>query len=159
MFSEKTTVAALPDILFKMDGSTALENPEVTYNTVTEVLVVNWEGEISSEKIRLGYDMVMKQVREHKPCKLLLDFHNRVSIRRRDQRWVFGEVFPEILRTVGDDVFVAMVLPVFFYQGLVAEMDGDDLMHQDNFLIIHHFLYCEEAYRWLENMHGKSLKG
>jgi hypothetical protein len=94
----------------------------------------------------------MEQIGYYKPQKLLLDFHNRVTIRRIDQRWVFSSIFPRILRTIGDNVFVAIVLPVALYHGLVAEMNGDELMHENSFLIIHHALYREEAYRWLNDM-------
>lgn len=141
-----------PELIYK------LENLDVTYNSDSEVLVVNWEGEISSEDIRIGYKILLQQVKLHKPRKLLLDFHNRVSIKRRDQRWVFSTVFPGILRNVGDNVFVAIVLPVELYHGLVADMNGDELMHNNNFLIIHHSLYREEGFRWLESMRATGHK-
>ncbi|RDV16918.1 hypothetical protein DXT99_02095 [Pontibacter diazotrophicus] len=129
---------------------------EVSFDKVNHILVVNWEGELSSDEIRKGYDILMEEVRIHKPKKLLLDLHNRGTIRRSDQRWVFSTVFPNILRTIGETVFVAIVLPVSLYFGLVGEMDGDELMHENNFLIIHHALYQEEAYRWLNTIYVSS---
>ncbi|WP_162055867.1 hypothetical protein [Pontibacter pamirensis] len=128
----------------------------MSFDKVNQVLVVNWEGELSSDEIRKGYDILMEEVRIHKPKKLLLDFHKRGTIRRSDQRWVFSTVFPNILRTIGETVFVAIVLPVTLYCGLVGEMNGDELMDENNFLIIHHALYREEAYRWLNTMHLSS---
>lgn len=133
-------------------SSTAFNSIEVSFDAEDQVLLVNWEGGLSSDEIRNGYEVMVEQVRCYKPKKLLLDFHKRSIIRRTDQRWVFSTVFPQVLQTVGDNVFVAIVLPVVLYYGLVAEMNGDELMHENNFLIIHHSLYREEAYRWLNSM-------
>ena len=134
------------------EGSYCLENLDISYDAEKEVLIVNWEGDINSARIRNAYTLLMKRVLLLRPRKILLDFHKRLSIRRRDQRWVFSEVFPEILRTVGDNVFVAIVLPVELYHGLVPDMNGDELMNDNDFLIIHHSLYREEALRWLNDM-------
>ncbi|GAA4436074.1 hypothetical protein GCM10023188_28720 [Pontibacter saemangeumensis] len=148
----------LPDISLKPELVYKLENLDVSYNAADEVLTVQWAGEISSEDIRVGYEIVMRQVKLHRPSKLLFDFHKRVSIKRKAQRWVFSTVFPKILRTVGDNVFVAIVLPVELYHGLVADMDGDELMHANNFLIIHHSLYREEGLRWLATMRASARR-
>ena len=148
----------LPDISLQPEQVYKLENLDVSYNAADEVLTVHWAGEISSADIRGGYEIVMGLVKLHRPRKLLLDFHKRVSIKRRDQRWVFSTVFPKILRTVGDNVFVAIVLPVELYHGLVADMDGDELMHENYFLIIHHSLYREEGLRWLETMRASARR-
>lgn len=126
---------------------------EISYDADNHVLVVNWEGEPCSAEIRRGYTFIMEEVRKHKPKKVLLDLQRRCKISRCDQRWVFTTIFPQLLRILEHDVFVAVVLPVMLYTGLVAEMDGDELMYENNFLIIHHCLYREEAYRWLNNMH------
>lgn len=153
MFSKKITYTdALQELVPPLVGTAVIDRLHVAYDTAREVLVVNWEGEANSEEIRRGYDILMEQICLYKPQKLLLDFHNRVKIRRSDQRWVFSHVFPQILRTVGDNVFVAIVLPVSLYYGLVCELNGDELMDKNNFLIIHHALYREEAYRWLQDM-------
>ncbi len=134
------------------EGNSCLENLDISYDADNEVLVVNWEGEINSECIRNGYTLLMKRVQLLRPRKILLDFHNRLSIRRRDQRWVFSYVFPNILSTVGDNVFLAIVLPVELYHGLVTDINGDELMNGNDFLIIHHALYRAEAIRWLNDM-------
>lgn len=147
-----------PGLLIDPVSSLCVENLLVLYEADRKVLLVNWEGEINSLNIRKGYDIVMQQVKLLRPRKILLDFHNRFSIRRRDQRWVFSTFFPEILRTVGDNVFVAIVLPVALYHGLVADMNGDELMHNNSFLIIHHCLYREEAFRWLETMEASEVR-
>lgn len=153
-----TQAEALPGTPEKSGLTYKLDNLDVAYGADNEVLVVNWEGEISSKDIRIGYKIVLQQVEMHKPQKLLLDFHNRVSIKRRDQRWVFSTVFPSILRVVGNNVFVAIVLPVELYHGLVTDINGDELMQNNNFLIIHHSLYREEGFRWLESMRATGHK-
>lgn len=153
MFSRKVThTDALKGLLVSPESSSASTLLDLSFDAENRVLIVNWQGELSSEDIRAGYDLVMEQVQSYKPQKLLLDFQKRLMIRRKDQRWVFSTIFPHILRTVGDNVFVAIVLPVSLYYGLVGEMNGDELMHENNFLIIHHALYREEAYRWLNTM-------
>ncbi|ARS35243.1 hypothetical protein [Pontibacter actiniarum] len=134
-------------------GLHASDKLDIAYNAEEETLLVHWEGEASTAEIKAGYDWIISVVRELKPKKWLLDFHKRNAIRRRDQRWVFKEVFPEVLRQVKDDVFVAVVLPVTLLHGLVADLDGDELMDGNNFLIIQHFLYQEEGQRWLNEMY------
>lgn len=153
LFSKVNSADTFPGVLTCSKSSPASRCFEVTFDRENQVLVVNCEGELSSDEIRKGYDVVMEEVLFHKPKKLLLDIHNRGTIRRCDQRWVFSTAFPQILRTIGVTVFVAIVLPVTLYCGLVGEMDGDDLMHENNFLIIQHALYRQEAYRWLNSMH------
>ncbi|GAB3539092.1 hypothetical protein GCM10027443_35260 [Pontibacter brevis] len=153
MFLKETSPAYTFKELLRASGSSTASNViEVFYDAEQCVLVVNWEGEPGSDEVRKVYNDVMEEVRRLKPRKLLLDLHKRGMIRRLDQRWVFSTFFPQVLRTVGDNVFVAIVLPVTLYCGLVGEMSGDELMHENNFLIIHHALYREEAYRWLNGM-------
>ncbi|WP_230407008.1 hypothetical protein [Pontibacter cellulosilyticus] len=122
----------------------------VTYNEQTETLEIKWEGSVSSNEVRQGYSLIMEYVQRYKPVKWLLDFHNRDKIKRTDQRWVFKNFFPEALRIVSNDVFVAVILPIGSSHELVQELDGDELIQEDNFMIINHFLYREAAQRWLE---------
>lgn len=155
---ENTKTLVSPGLVIVPVSNFCVENLSVSYDADKKVLLVNWEGEVSSSSIRKGYNIVMQQVKLLRPRKILMDFHNRFSIRRRDQRWVFSTFFPEVLRTVGDNLFVAIVLPVALYHGLVADMSGDELMHNNNFLIIHHSLYREEAFRWLETMEASEVR-
>ncbi|PRY12380.1 hypothetical protein CLV24_108124 [Pontibacter ummariensis] len=124
----------------------------VHYDQEQEILVVTWTGKVSSEELRKGYDLVMEQVMTHKPRKWLLDLQERDKVNREDQRWVFQHVFPNVLRVVGNDVFVAVILPVSLYPGIVKDLEGDELMCGGYFLIMDHFLYPEEAHRWLNGM-------
>ncbi|MHA6247985.1 hypothetical protein ACXYMU_08630 [Pontibacter sp. CAU 1760] len=130
----------------------AVNNFEIHYDSTEEVLVVKWKGDVDSTDVRAGYRLLLQEVYTYKPRKMLLDFQHRHRIRRNDQQWVFGSVFPEMLRLVGDTVFMAIVLPITMYYGLVADMNGDELMQDNNFLIIQHTLYQQEAFRWLRNM-------
>lgn len=122
----------------------------INYNELSETLEIRWEGTVSSTEVRQGYNRIMNYVLQYKPVKWLLDLHNRDKINRTDQRWVFTYFFPEALRVIGSDVFVAVILPVSSSHELVHELDGDELIQGDNFLIINHFLYPEAAQRWLE---------
>ena len=65
---------------------------------------------------------------------------------------------PEMIQIVQGLVFVAVVMPVFAYNSLVNEIDGDELMDGDNFMIINHFLFKEESRRWLQEMTLTDLK-
>lgn len=125
----------------------------VRYNKPEQTLNIIWSGELSSEELREGYTCILEQVKVLKPVKWLLDLQMRSAIRREDQRWIFEHVFPEVLGIVNDDVFVAVVLPVFQMYDLVSELNGDELMQEGSFMIMHHFMYPEEAQRWLNEMH------
>jgi hypothetical protein len=85
-------------------------------------------------------------------------FAKRISIDRNDQQWVFKFIFPEVLRAVKKDVFVAVIMPVFAHNSLVNDIDGDELIDGDNLMIINHFLYQEESRRWLNEMARTELK-
>ncbi len=153
MFLHNTiTTSSSPDFYQVTESISVSKAFHTYYQETDEVLIVNWEGEMNSAEIRRGYKEVLSQVKLYKAKKILLDLNNRSFIRRKDQRWVFSTVFPEILRTIGDNVYVAIVLPVVLYYDLVGEMNGDELMQDNNFLIIHHAMYREEAFRWLETM-------
>ncbi|MCX2741818.1 hypothetical protein [Pontibacter anaerobius] len=125
----------------------------VRYAAQADTLFIYWEGAVSSEELKIGYTRIIELVRRLKPVKWQLDLQKRGTIRREDQRWVFEHVFPEVLSIVNDDVFIAVVLPVFLMHDLVSELSGDELMQDSNFLIMQHFMYPEEAQRWLNEMH------
>lgn len=134
------------------------EQLTLQYNHEEETLYVKWEGEVSSNELRQGYAHIMNMVLTYKPQKWIMDLQNRRTIEKEDQQWVFKYVFPQVLRAVQKNVFVAIVMPVFAYSSLVNEIDGDELMDGDNFMIIHHFLYPEESRRWLQEMAETDLK-
>ena len=154
MLLEKTTHAeTFSGLLTATESYTASIDISVLFDAVNHVLVINWEGKPGSAEIRKGYNMIVEEVRKYKPKKILLDLHRRGTISRCDQRWVFSTIFPQVLRILAANIFVAVILPVTLYTGLVVEMDGDELMYENHFFIIHHCLYREEAYRWLNSMH------
>ena len=130
----------------------------LNYNHEEETLYIKWDGAVSSNELRQGYAHIMDMVFTYKPQKWILDLQNRVSIEKNDQQWVFKYIFPEVLRAVNKNVFVAIVMPVFAYNSLVNEIDGDELMDGDNFMIIHHCLYQEESRRWLNEMALTDMK-
>lgn len=128
------------------------------YNHEEQTLYIKWEGEVSSNELRQGYAHIMYMVLTYKPQKWIMDLQNRLSIEKEDQQWVFKYIFPQVLRAVNKNVFVAIVMPVFAYNSLVNEINGDELIDGDNFMIIHHFLYQEESRRWLHEMAETDLK-
>lgn len=134
------------------------ERLSLRYEQDEETLYIKWEGAVSSNELRQGYAHIMNMVWAYKPQKWVLDLQHRVSIEKDDQQWVFKYIFPEVLRAVQKNVFVAIVMPVFAYSSLVNEIDGDELMDGDNFMIINHFLYQEESRRWLHEMAVTDLK-
>ncbi|MDX5417929.1 MAG: hypothetical protein LPK09_01845 [Hymenobacteraceae bacterium] len=134
------------------------ERLSLSYNQEEETLYIKWEGAVSSAELRQGYAHVMNMVFTYRPQKWILDLQSRVSIEKDDQQWVFKYIFPEVLRAVRKNVFVAVVIPVFAYDSLVNEIDGDELMDGGNFMIINHFLFKEESRRWLQEMTITDLK-
>ncbi|MBX0332869.1 hypothetical protein K3G39_06435 [Pontibacter sp. HSC-14F20] len=128
------------------------------YQHEEETLFIKWEGEVSSSELRQGYAHIMNMVLTYKPQKWVMDLQSRLAIEKVDQQWVFKYIFPEVLRAVNKNVFVAIVVPVFAYNSLVNEINGDELMDGDNFMIINHFLYQEESRRWLHEMVETDLK-
>lgn len=134
------------------------EQLRLAYNHEEETLYIKWEGEVSSSELRQGYAHIMNMVHTYKPQKWIMDLQSRLAIEKEDQQWVFKYVFPQVLRTVNKNVFVAIVMPVFAYNSVVNEIDGDELIDGDNFMIIHHFLYKEESRRWLHEMAETDLK-
>ncbi|WP_266205417.1 hypothetical protein [Pontibacter kalidii] len=129
------------------------EKLRVTYERQEQTLRITWQGDVSSQELREGYNQIIELVRRLKPVKWQLDLQKRGTIKREDQRWIFEHVFPEVLAIVNDDVFVAVVLPVFLMHDLVSELNGDELMQEGNFLIMQHFMYPEQAQRWLNEMY------
>ncbi|GAB3195205.1 hypothetical protein ABID22_003600 [Pontibacter aydingkolensis] len=132
------------------ENETVVDNKlSINYDEHSETLEIKWEGSVNSHEVRQGYSVIMEYVQLYKPAKWLLDLHSRDKIKRSDQRWVFTYFFPEALRVVGSNVFVAVILPVSASHELVHELDGDELIQNENFMIINHFLYREAAQRWL----------
>ncbi|WP_147383243.1 hypothetical protein [Pontibacter oryzae] len=130
---------------------------KIEYCASYKTLLVNWSGKTSSKELRNGYNLIREALMDYKPQKWLLDIHKRHPISKEDQQWVFKEVFPEILRRIDRDLFVAVVLPVTQFHALVGGLNGDEFIHDNSFLILQHFLYQEEAQRWLNQMHDFKL--
>lgn len=128
----------------------------VAFESDTETLVVRWEEAISSEELKAGYTTLLKIVSELKPRKWLIDLHMREQIRSIDRLWIVRNVFSKALQMVNRDIFIAEILPVYYYHTLVNELDGDELISNGNLIIINQFLYEEEGRRWLE--HATALK-
>ncbi|WP_299821456.1 hypothetical protein [uncultured Pontibacter sp.] len=122
-----------------------------SYDAESQTLLVTWEGAVTSHEVRQGYMQIKELVLYYKPGKWLIDLHKRESIKRADQHWVITHFFPEALRLLKKDIFVAIILPLFSFPRLVDELNGDEFIQGDNFMIINHFLYREEALRWLSN--------
>ncbi|MFD2245166.1 hypothetical protein [Pontibacter ruber] len=125
---------------------------EASYDQDSETLNIRWKGEVRSEEIKRGYASIMQMVRHYKPRKWVLNLQERDGVKRDDQRWVFKYVFPRALRAVNDDIFLAVILPVHAYHSVLTDIDGDELIVEDKFLVLQHFLYPEEGKRWLESM-------
>jgi hypothetical protein len=125
---------------------------EASYDNDSETLHIRWKGEVHTDEIKRGYARIMQMVRLYKPRKWMLNLQERDAVKSDDQRWVFKYVFPKALRTVKDDIFLAVILPVHAYHSVLSDIDGDELIDDDNFLVLHHCLYPEEGRRWLESM-------
>ncbi|WP_242928304.1 hypothetical protein [Pontibacter vulgaris] len=122
------------------------------YDASKNMLFIEWHGEVSSADVKFGYYKVIEMVKHFKPNRWVLDLRNRESIKREDQLWVIKHIFSQALRLLQCNIFVAIILPVYSFQSLVSELDGDELIYNDNFLIINHYLYIEESLRWLESI-------
>ncbi|MBB6610067.1 hypothetical protein H7F15_03370 [Pontibacter sp. Tf4] len=132
------------------------QNLAVHYDTVAEVLNIRWEGTVDTSELRNGYTYILRLVQFFKPTRWVLDLQHRDTIKKEDQKWVFKHIFPRALRLLNQDVFVAVILPVHFYESLIHDLDGDDMIYGDKVLILEHFLYYEECLRWLNEMHSGS---
>lgn len=71
MLFEKTShQGALADYFTCSESSTVFKSIEVSFDAENQLLLVNWEGQSTSEEIRKGYDVMMEQVRSHIPKRL-----------------------------------------------------------------------------------------
>jgi hypothetical protein len=140
------------------DRSVLYDRLSLSYRHDEETLYIKWEGAVTSVELRQGYAHIMDMVFTYKPQKWILDLQSRVTIDKDDQQWVFKYIFPEVLRAVKKNVFVAVVMPVHAYSSYVNEINGDELIDGENLMIIHHFLYQEESRRWLREMAITELK-
>ncbi|MCJ8167389.1 hypothetical protein MKJ04_21285 [Pontibacter sp. E15-1] len=153
MVIENEVMAGVPvNVSTVTENASGCEELSFSFLEEQEILFVNWTGLVPSKEMRKGYIQVLKQVQHYKARKILLDLNKRSFIDSEDQRWVFSSVFPKMLRSIGANVFVAIVLPVDLFHDLVAELEGDELIHNNHFMIIQHSLYKEEALRWLNKV-------
>ncbi|MBC5773224.1 hypothetical protein H8S95_04040 [Pontibacter sp. KCTC 32443] len=132
------------------------ENLYVAFDDATEILHVKWQGEVDTKDFRDGYMHILRMVRFFKPSRWILDLQSRDSIKKEDQQWVIKNVFPQILRMLNQDVFIAVILPVSLYESLMHGLSGDEFIDKENLLIMNHFLYYEECVRWLQEVNVAS---
>lgn len=146
----KPALSELPDGLLLKQVAVSEKKLYTYYDKSSNTLHVIWKGAVSSEDLKKGYQYILEVVAAYKPTKWMLDLREREVITRKDQRWVFKNIFPEVLRVVQQNVFIAIILPVFAYPSVTNTLDGDELIFDDNFIILNEFLYAAEAKRWLE---------
>jgi len=125
-------------------------NLQLTYNAADGIMHVKWQGEVTSQEFKKGYTQLLKIVRLYKPYKWILDLQHRENISKEDKLWVFKYIFPQMLRLLQRDIFIAIILPVYQYETIIHDFDGDNFIDNNNLLIMQHFLYLEESLRWLQ---------
>ncbi len=157
MVVETKTVKAVADadanaLAFPPTELTYADKVHATYDAGSNMLFVEWQGEVDTEEVKAGYQQILEMAQHFRPNRWVLDLRNRETIKREDQRWVIKNIFSRALQLLECDIFVAIVVPVYFFHTLVNELDGDELMYEDNFMIINHYMYKEEGLRWLESI-------
>jgi hypothetical protein len=126
------------------------------YEEDTDILHIKWNGIVNSREVREGYNQILRMARIFKANKWILNLKERQVLNHEDQRWVFKNVFPEVLRIMKRDVFIAVILPPHLIESMVHKLDGDEMIDNDNLLILNHFLYLEESRRWLMEVNSMS---
>ena len=113
---------------------------------------MKWQGNVDTKEFRDGYIQILRMARLFTPSKWVLDLQSRDSVQKEDQQWVVKNIFPQILRMLNKDIFIAVILPVYLYESLINGLSGDEFIDKDNLLIMNHFLYYEESIRWLQEV-------
>ncbi len=146
----KSTLSELSDGLLTKQGAVSERKLYTFFDKTSSILHIAWRGAVSSEEVKEGYRHILELVAAYKPTMWMLDLREREAIARTVQQWVFKNIFPEVLRVVQQNVFIAILLPVHLFPSVINNLDGDELIYEDNLIILNEFLYEAEAQRWLE---------
>ena len=154
MLEARGTVEETKLLQNALSGIKSISDVKLTamYDPQSGILSITWKGEVNSFELRQGYMRITELVRLHKPQKWFLNLRDRSEVSEEDRRWIFKYIFPKALRIVGENIYLAVLLPVYAYQGLIHYLSGDELIYKDNFMIIEHFLLQDDSMNWLASV-------
>ncbi|MFC5269247.1 hypothetical protein [Adhaeribacter terreus] len=130
----------------------ALEKPNFTvcYEPNNSLLRVSWQGLVSEEELKIGYETVLNLLRESPVNRILIDFSKRKIASQSNPQSLFGEIFLEALHIIGNTVFLALVVSQEEYFLTTAASRFENFHQADNhYVITEQFLTKAEAEAWL----------
>lgn len=130
----------------------ALQKPNFTvcFEPNNSLIRVNWQGQVSEEELKIGYESVLKLLRESPVNRILIDLSKRKIVTKGNPQPLFGKIFLEALHIIGDTVFLALVVSQEEYFLSTAASRFENFQQADNhYVITEQFLTKAEAEAWL----------
>ncbi|WP_242919523.1 hypothetical protein [Pontibacter liquoris] len=88
---------------------------------------------------------------EHDIKHWLLDLREIGELTEEDETWVFTQLFPRIMITLGSENYLAILLSQSCYNRLLMEVGQQGLCSFNSFVILHNFYQLNEANAWLNS--------
>ena len=132
------------------DGALQKPNFSVCFEPANSLIRIIWQGEVSEQELKEGYELALETLRENPVKRLLIDQSRRKLQMQESPEQLFETLFNEALKLIGHTFFLALVVSKEEY---FLTDEASRFCHYEipvnNFVIRECFLTKEEAEAWL----------
>ncbi|MBF9254690.1 hypothetical protein I2I11_15400 [Pontibacter sp. 172403-2] len=122
---------------------------EVRFDPLHDRLQVHCSRSFDSAGFRSSLLEALTFAKAHYVKHWLLDLREIGELSEEDETWVYAQLFPEMMMTLGEENYLAVLIPEPCYQHLLKESGAEGLTSYNSFIIIHNFYEPEKAHAWL----------
>ena len=125
---------------------------ELLYCREEKVLKISWGNKVSAEDIAYGYEAAFMYLKTYGLTKILVTLPLSEPVSAEKMIWFFEEIVPKIIACTQTTTFMAMVVPVEFYNAISDDMVAVNFLNEQEMLVIDHFLLPEMGLDWLKTL-------
>ena len=128
-------------------------NFQVCFEPANSLIRIYWQGEVQEKDLLTGYHSALECIRQNPVRRILIDHSKRKLLMENDPDPIFEHMFNEVLKSIGDTLFLALVVSkAEYFLNSEANIFGKFEAIVNNHVIVERFLTCPEAEAWLASV-------
>jgi hypothetical protein len=117
----------------------------VEYLTDAQAVQITWKGFTPSQQLHETMEAAMEAVTQKDAKRLISDMSDAGAVAKKDQQWIIGEVFPQILANGVEKVGLVVANNVF------SKFFGEEIKTCFGAKNVNLFEKSEQAEKWINN--------
>lgn len=125
-------------------------NFQVCFEPANSLIRIYWRGEVREKDLLTGYQSALDCIKQNPVRRILIDHARRKLVLQTDPDAMFEQMFNEVLKALGDTLFLALVVSQedYFLNSELSQFGNYETV-VNNHVIVERFLTCPEAEAWL----------